>query len=146
MNYWLAKSEPSAYSWEQLLKDKSTAWTGVRNYAARIHLKAMKKGDHVFFYHSNEGLCIVGIAKVIKEAYQDPTDINDVKSHDGDRSVTKEWVAVDIAPVETLKKPVTLAQMKAEKKLAGMALIRIGRLSVSPVTKPEYDTIVKLSR
>jgi predicted RNA-binding protein with PUA-like domain len=131
MNYWLVKSEPSAYSWEQLQKDKSTAWTGVRNYAARIHLKAMKKGDQVFFYHSNDGLCIVGISKVIKEAYPDPTD--------------KEWTAVDIAPVEGLKKPVTLAQMKAEKKLAGMALLRIGRLSVSPVTKPEYDVIIKMS-
>jgi predicted RNA-binding protein with PUA-like domain len=132
MKYWLAKSEPSAYSWEQLLKDKSTAWTGVRNYAARNNLKAMKKGDLVFFYHSNEGLCIIGIAKVTKEAYPDPTD--------------KEWVAVDIAPFETLKKPVTLAQMKAEKKLSDMALIRIGRLSVSPVTKPEYDIIIKMSR
>ena len=132
MNHWLAKSEPSAYSWEELLKDKKTAWTGVRNYAARIHLKAMKKGDQVFFYHSNEGLCIVGIAKVVKEAYPDPTD--------------KEWTAVDIAPLETLKKPVTLAQMKAEKKLAGMALIRIGRLSVSPVSKAEYDIIIKMSR
>ena len=132
MKYWLAKSEPSAYSWEQLLKDKSTAWTGVRNYAARINLNAMKKGDHVFFYHSNEGLCIVGIAKVIKEAYPDPTD--------------EQWTAVDIAPLEPLKKPVTLAQMKAEKKLSGMALIRIGRLSVSPVTKQEYDIIIKMSR
>jgi predicted RNA-binding protein with PUA-like domain len=134
MKYWLAKSEPSAYSWEQLLKDKSTAWTGVRNYAARIHLKAMKKGDHVFFYHSNEGLCIVGIAKVIKEAYPDPTDKE------------KQWVAVDIAPLETFKKPVTLVQMKAEKKLSGMALIRIGRLSVSPVTQIEFDIITKMSR
>jgi predicted RNA-binding protein with PUA-like domain len=132
MKYWLAKSEPSAYSWEQLLKDKSTAWTGVRNYAARNNLKAMKKGDLVFFYHSNEGLCIIGIAKVTKEAYPDPTD--------------KEWVAVDIAPFDSLKKPVTLAQMKAEKKLSDMALIRIGRLSVSPVTKPEYDIIIKMSR
>lgn len=134
MNYWLAKSEPSAYSWEQLIKDKSTAWTGVRNYAARINLNAMKKGDHVFFYHSNEGLCIVGIAKVIKEAYPDPTD------------KTRAWVAVDIAPVEAFKNPVTLSQIKAEKKLAGMALIRIGRLSVSPVTKQEYDIINKMSR
>jgi predicted RNA-binding protein with PUA-like domain len=132
MKYWLAKSEPSAYSWEQLLKDKSTAWTGVRNYAARNNLSAMKKGDPVFFYHSNEGLCIAGIAKVIKEAYPDPTDT--------------QWIAVDIAPLETLKNPVTLAQMKAEKKLSGMALIRIGRLSVSPVTKQEYDIIIKMSR
>lgn len=131
MNYWLVKSEPSAYSWQQLQKDKSTGWTGVRNYAARIHLNAMKKGDHVFFYHSNEGLCITGIAKVIKEAYPDPTD--------------KDWVAVDIAPLKTLKKAVSLSEMKAEKKLAGMALIRIGRLSVSPVTKQEYDTIIKMS-
>lgn len=134
MKYWLAKSEPSAYSWEQLVKDKSTSWTGVRNYAARINLNAMKKEDHIFFYHSNEGLCIVGIAKVIKEAYPDPTD------------KTKTWVAVDIAPVEAFKNPVTLAQMKVEKKLAGMALIRIGRLSVSPVTKQEYDMINKMSR
>lgn len=131
MKYWLAKSEPSAYSWEQLIKDKSTAWTGVRNYAARNNLKAMKKGDPVFFYHSNEGLCIVGVAKVTKEAYPDPTD--------------KEWVAVDIAPLETLKKPVTLSQIKAEKKLSDMALIRIGRLSVSPVSKQEYDLITKMS-
>jgi predicted RNA-binding protein with PUA-like domain len=131
MKYWLAKSEPSAYSWEQLIKDKSTAWTGVRNYAARNNLKAMKKGDHVFFYHSNEGLCIVGIAKVTKEAYPDPTD--------------KEWVAVDIVPFETLKKPVSLSQIKTEKKLSDMVLIRIGRLSVSPVTKKEYDLITKMS-
>jgi predicted RNA-binding protein with PUA-like domain len=132
MNYWLAKSEPSAYSWEELLKDKKTAWTGVRNYAARNNLKAMKKGDHVFFYHSNEGLCIVGIAKVVKEAYPDPTDT--------------QWIAVDIAPAESFKKPVTLSEMKSEKKLAGMALIKIGRLSVSPVSKTEYDTIMKMSR
>lgn len=91
----------------------------------------MKKGDHIFFYHSNEGLCIMGIAKVIKEAYPDPTG--------------KEWIAVDIAPVEPLKKPVTLAQIKGEKKLSGMALIRIGRLSVSPVTRQEYDAIMKMS-
>lgn len=131
MKYWLAKSEPSAYSWEQLLKDKSTAWTGVRNYAAHNNLNAMKKGDHVFFYHSNEGLCIIGIAKVIKEAYPDPTD--------------KNWIAIDIAPVKTLQNSVTLAQMKAEKKLSGMALIRIGRLSVSPVSQQEYDIITKMS-
>jgi predicted RNA-binding protein with PUA-like domain len=130
MNYWLVKSEPSAYSWEELLKDKSTAWTGVRNYAARIHLKAMKKGDKVFFYHSNEGLCIVGIAKVVKEHYLDPTD--------------KEWAAVDIAPLQTLKKPVPLSLMKTQKELAKMALLRIGRLSVSPVNEKEYECIVKM--
>lgn len=131
MNYWLVKSEPSVYSWEQLLKDKKTVWDGVRNYAARLHLRAMKNGDQVFFYHSNEGTCIVGIARVVKEAYPDPKD--------------KEWSAVDIAPVKSLKNPVTLAQIKAEKKLKNMALVRIGRLSVSPVTKDEFDVICKLS-
>lgn len=131
MNYWLVKSEPSVYSWEQLQKDKKTVWDGVRNYAARLHLRAMKNGDQVFFYHSNEGTCVVGIAKVVKEAYPDPKD--------------KEWSAVDLAPVKALKKPVTLAQIKDEKILKNMALVRIGRLSVSPVTKQEFDTICKLS-
>ena len=130
MNYWLVKSEPSVYSWEQLQKDKKTVWDGVRNYAARLHLRAMKTGDEVFFYHSNEGTCVVGIAKVVKEAYPDPKD--------------NEWSAVDLAPVKALKKPVSLAQIKAEKALKNMALVRIGRLSVSPVTKQEYDTICKL--
>jgi predicted RNA-binding protein with PUA-like domain len=113
------------------LKDKKTVWDGVRNYAARIHLRAMKKDDHVFFYHSNEGLCIVGIAKVVKEAYPDPGD--------------KEWSAVDLAPVESLKKPVTLEDIKAEKKLATIPLIRIGRLSVMPIKKEEYDIIMRMS-
>jgi predicted RNA-binding protein with PUA-like domain len=131
MNYWLVKSEPSVYSWEQLLKDKKTVWDGVRNYAARLHLRAMKKGDQVFFYHSNEGTCIVGIAKVVKEAYPDPKD--------------KEWSAVDIAPLKSFKNPVSLAQIKAEKKLKNMALVRIGRLSVSPVTEDEFNIICKLS-
>jgi len=131
MNYWLVKSEPSVYSWEQLQKDKKTVWDGVRNYAARLHLRAMKKGDEVFFYHSNEGVCVVGIAKVVKEAYPDPKD--------------NEWSAVDLAPVKAFKNPVSLAQIKAEKTLKNMALVRIGRLSVSPVSKPEFDTICKLS-
>ena len=131
MNYWLVKSEPSVYSWEQLLKDKRTCWDGVRNYAARLHLRAMKTGDQVFFYHSNEGMSIVGIAKVVKEAYPDPKD--------------KEWSAVDLEPFKALKKSVSLEQIKAEKKLKDMALVRIGRLSVSPVKKDEFDTIVKLS-
>jgi|SRR6185312_1789314 len=131
MNYWLVKSEPSVYSWEQLQKDKKTVWDGVRNYAARLHLRAMKKGDEVFFYHSNEGTCVVGIAKVVKEAYPDPKD--------------KEWSAVDLAPVKAFKNPVTLAQIKNEKALKNMALVRIGRLSVSPVSKPEFDIICKLS-
>jgi predicted RNA-binding protein with PUA-like domain len=131
MNYWLVKSEPSVYSWEQLLKDKRTCWDGVRNYAARLHLRAMKTGDQVFFYHSNDGMCIVGIAKVVKEAYPDPKD--------------KEWSAVDLEPFKSLKKPVTLEQIKGEKKLKDMALVRIGRLSVSPVKKDEFDIIIKLS-
>ena len=133
MNYWLVKSEPTAYSWEQFTADKSTDWTGVRNYAARIHLRAMKKGDKVLFYHSNEGTEIVGIAKVTKEAYPDRT------ASDGD------WVAVDIAPVKKIKKPVTLAQVKADKRLADMALIRLSRLSVQPVTEGEWKFIMELA-
>lgn len=132
MAHWLIKSEPSVYSWDQFVKDNQTFWDGVRNYAARIHLRAMKKGEEVFFYHSNEGMEIVGIAKVSKEAYQDPT--------------TKEdWVAVDFKPAKKLKKAVTLAQMKADKRLANMALIRIGRLSVSPVTDEEWAVIMEMA-
>ena len=133
MSYWLVKSEPSAYSWEQLEKDGETAWTGVRNYAARNHLKAMKKGDEVLYYHSNEGLEIVGIAKVAKEFYQDPT--------------TKEeaWVVVDLKPYKRLKKPVSLTQIKADKRLADMALVRIGRLSVQPVTEKEWKAIMDMA-
>lgn len=133
MAHWLVKSEPSAYSWQQLEKDKQTDWTGVRNYAARNHLKAMKKGDEVFFYHSNEGLEIVGIAKVAKEFYQDPT--------------TKEeaWVAVDLKPVKKLKHPVSLEQIKKEKRLQNMALLRLGRLSVQPVTDEEWEMVMEMS-
>lgn len=133
MAYWLIKSEPFKYSWDQLVKDKKTFWDGVRNYAARNHLKAMKKGDLVFFYHSNEGTEIVGIAKVVKEAYQDPT------------TTEEAWVAVDFAPHKKLKKPVSLIQVKAEKKLANMALVRFGRLSVQPVTDDEWDTVMKMA-
>ena len=134
MAHWLVKSEPSSYSWEQLEKDKQTAWTGVRNYAARLHLRNMKKGDEVFFYHSNEGTDIVGIAKVIKEAYQDPTT-------DDDR-----WSAVDLKPVRKLKKPVTLETIKKDKRLANMALVRIGRLSTQPVSDKEWEVIMELAR
>jgi predicted RNA-binding protein with PUA-like domain len=133
MAYWLVKSEPSTYSWEQLQKDKQTTWDGVRNYAARNHLKAMKKGDEVFFYHSNEGLAIVGIAKVAKEAYQDPTTDEEA------------WVVVDLKPHKQLKKPVTLEVIKKDKRLANMALVRIGRLSVQPVTDAEYNVIMELA-
>lgn len=132
MNYWLVKSEPFKYSWDQLVKDKKTIWDGVRNYAARNNLKAMKKGDQVFFYHSNEGLAIVGIAEVAKEAYQDPTtdDTN--------------WVVVELKPVKALPHPVTLADIKAEQSLAEMQLVRLSRLSVGAVTPEEYKQVLKM--
>ncbi len=132
MNYWLVKSEPSVYSWEQFLKDGKTCWDGVRNYAARMHLNGMKKGDLVMYYHSREGLEVVGTAKVVKESYPDPTT-------DDDR-----WVAVDLKPHKSLKKPVPLSEMKKVKKLENIGLIRIGRLSVMPLTKTEFDTILKM--
>ena len=132
MNYWLIKSEPFKYSWDQFTKDKKTCWDGVRNYAARNNLKAMKKGDLALFYHSNEGLCIVGIAKVVKEHYQDPT--------------TEEtaWVSVDFAPYKALKKPVTLADIKVDKFLQNMQLVKLSRLSVGVVTQEEFDKILLL--
>jgi predicted RNA-binding protein with PUA-like domain len=133
MAYWLVKSEPSAYSWEQLEKDKETVWSGVRNYAARLHLRNMKKGDEVFFYHSNEGTDIVGIAKVAKESYQDPTTEDD------------RWSAVDLKPVRKLKKPVTLETIKKDKRLANMALVRIGRLSTQPVSDKEWEILLDLA-
>ena len=133
MNYWLVKSEPSVYSWEQLLKEGETGWEGVRNYAARNHLRSMKKGDEVFFYHSNEGLEIVGIAKVSKEAFQDPT------------TDEPAWLSVKLKPFKTLKKPVPLATLKADKRLKEFPLIRIGRLSVMPVTKEEYAIIMSFA-
>jgi len=132
MAYWLVKSEPFKYSYEQLEKDKLTFWDGVRNYAARINLRAMKKDDQVLFYHSNEGLAIVGIAKVAKEAYQDPTTDDEA------------WVAVDLKPYKKIKKPVTLEQVKADKRLKDMALVRLGRLSVQPVTDDEWKIIMEL--
>ena len=133
MNYWLVKSEPFKYNWETFEKEKQTFWDGVRNYAARLHLKAMQKGDEVLFYHSNEGLEIVGIAKLVKEAYQDPTT-------DDDR-----WVAVDLKAVKKIKNPVSLTTMKSDKRLNEMALIRISRLSVSPVTDKEWKVIMELA-
>lgn len=132
MNYWLIKSEPSAYSWEQLKKDKKTDWTGVRNYAARINLRAMKKGDLAFFYHSNEGQEIVGIAKVVKEHYPDPT------AKEGD------WSAVDFAPVKDLKTPVSLAELKKDPFFKNMDLVRLGRLSTGKVTPEEFEKICKM--
>ena len=133
MAYWLVKSEPSTYSFEQLQKDGQTTWDGVRNYAARGHLRGMKKGDEVLYYHSNEGLAIVGIAKVAKEAYQDPTTTDDA------------WVAVDLKPHKKLKNPVTLEEIKKDKRLKEMVLVRIGRLSVQPVSESEWKVIMELA-
>ena len=133
MNYWLIKSEPSVYSWDDLVKEKQTIWSGVRNYAARLHLRAMKKNDELFFYHSNEDVAIVGIAKVAKEAYSDPT------------SETDAWVAVDVKPVRKLKTPVSLSRVKTNKKLSGMALVRISRLSVQPVTEEEWSQVLTMA-
>ncbi|MFT3911804.1 MAG: EVE domain-containing protein [Ferruginibacter sp.] len=133
MAYWLVKSEPSTYSWDQLVKDKQTTWDGVRNYAARINLRAMKKGDEVLFYHSNEGIDIVGIAKVAKEAYQDPTTTDEA------------WVAVDLKPVKKIKNPVTLAQLKSDKRFANMDLVRLGRLSVQTVKENEWKWIMEMA-
>ena len=132
MNYWLIKSEPFKYSWDQFVKDGKTFWDGVRNYAARNNLKAMKKGDQVFFYHSNEGLEIVGIEEVLKEAYQDPTTDD------------PNWVVVDFKPVKKLPKPVTLAELKADPSFAEMDLIRLSRLSVGAVKAAEWKKILKM--
>jgi predicted RNA-binding protein with PUA-like domain len=132
--YWLVKSEPSAYSWDNFVRDGRTSWTGVRNYAARLHLKAMRRGDEVLFYHSNDGKCIVGIARVTKTAFPDPT-----AEEDG-------WVAVELAPVAPLARPVTLAEIKADAVLKHMELIRQSRLSVSPVKPAEFARIGMLAK
>lgn len=132
MKHWLVKSEPFKYSWDDLLKDKSTMWDGVRNYAARNNLKEMKKGDLVLFYHSNEGLEIVGIAEVSKEYYGDPTTTEDA------------WVVVDLKPKATMKKPVSLAALKADERFSTLELIRLSRLSVSKVTLNEFKEILQM--
>jgi len=133
MNYWLIKSEPYKYSWDQMVVDGSTYWDGVRSYPARVHLRAMKNGDICLFYHSNEGKEIVGITRVIKEAYQDPT------------TEDEKWVAVDVEAIKPLNKSVTLAQIKSNDILANMALIKQARLSVGPVQEFEFEEIIKLS-
>jgi predicted RNA-binding protein with PUA-like domain len=130
--YWLVKSEPESYSWDDLVRDGKTAWTGVRNYTARIHLNAMRAGDEVLFYHSVTDKSIVGIARVSKTAFPDTT-----ADEDG-------WVAVELAPVKPLVKPVTLAQIKAEPSLKDIGLVRQGRLSVMPLKAAEYAKILKL--
>jgi predicted RNA-binding protein with PUA-like domain len=133
MNCWIVKSEPEAYSWSQLLKDGKTVWTGVRNFAARNNLRAMKSGDLVFFYHSGEEKSVAGLARVTKEFYPDAT------AEDGD------WSCVDLAPEKVLSKPVTLAQIKADKRLKDMVLAKQSRLSVSPVTREQFERLLKLT-
>ena len=134
MKYWLVKSEPFKYSWEQFEKDKETFWDGVRNYQARNNLREMKKGDLVMWYHSNEGKEIVGIAKVSKEAYQDPT------------TEDTNWVVVNLKPFKKLKKTITLEQIKADENLQNIGLVRQGRLSVMSLTQYEFDYILELSQ
>jgi len=130
--YWLVKSEPSAYAWTDLVRDQRTAWTGVRNYAARLHLKTMQKGDKVFFYHSIESKSIVGLARVTKTFFPDPTAPNE------------DWAAVELTAVAPLAQPVTLAQIKADEKLQQIALVRQSRLSVMPLQPAEFARIKKL--
>lgn len=131
MNHWLMKTEPDTFSWDDLVKAGKTTWDGVRNFQARSNLKAMKKGDLVFIYHTGDDKAVVGIARIEKEAYPDPGD--------------QEWVVVDIKPEKKLKKPITLAQVKADGELTDMVLVRAARLSVQPVKKSEFDRIIKLS-
>lgn len=132
MNYWLVKSDPEEYGWEHLIKDKKTVWTGVRSYAARNHLKGMKKGDLILFYHSQAGQAIVGIAKVTKEFFQDPTSDEDA------------WVAIEMTPLKPFKKPVTLLEMKSAAELKTFPLVRIPRLSVMPATEAEFNKILEM--
>jgi predicted RNA-binding protein with PUA-like domain len=127
--YWMIKSEPTVYPFSELVADKRTRWEGVRNFEARNNLRAMKKGDLALYYHSNKGKEIVGVAKVVREAYQDPT-------------TSEDWSAVDFAPVRALKKPVTLAQVKAHPTLSKMALVKKSRISVVPVTKEELALVL----
>ena len=131
MNYWLVKTEPGTYSWDDLARDKKTTWDGVRNFQARNNLKAMKKGDIAFVYHSGEEKAIVGIAEISKEGFPDPKD--------------NAWIAVEISYKKKIKNPVTLAQIKADKRLTNMALVRTSRLSVQPVKKEEFDCAIELS-
>ncbi len=133
MNYFLVKSEPFKYSWEKFNQDGRTFWDGVRNYQARNNMKEMKVGDLVLFYHSNEGKCVVGVAKVVKAFYQDPT------------TEDPNWVVVDLEPVEALNRPVSLAQIKAEESLQDIALIKQGRLSVMKLKNTEFDKILEMA-
>jgi len=132
MNYWLVKQEPTAYSWDDFVRDKKTAWTGVRNFQARANLAAMKKGDHVFFYHSVVGKCIVGVAEVVKTAYPDAT------------ADEEGWICVDLKPVKPFPEPVSLEKIKQTESLAQMALVRQSRLSVMPVAADQARLLLKL--
>ena len=132
MAYWLMKSEPESYSWDDLVRDGGTEWDGVRNNAARLHLKAMKKGDEAFLYHSMSDKAVVGIMRITREAQPDPKDAN--------------WVSVRVEPVNPLPRPVTLAEIKAEPSLAAMELIRQSRLSVAPVREEEWQIVLAMSR
>lgn len=132
MNHWLVKSEPVKYSWQKFNEEGRTFWDGVRNYQARNNLRLMKEGDLVMWYHSNDGKEVVGIAKVVKEFYQDPT------------TTDPNWVVVDLAPVESLKKPVTLEQIKADERLKDIGLVRQGRLSVMALKREEFDRIIEM--
>lgn len=133
MKYWLMKSEPDVYPWERLVKDKRGSWDGVRNHQAANNLRAMQIGDEALFYHSNIGLAVVGIMKIVKTAYPDPTD------------ATGKFVMVDVAPVKAFPTPLTLKAMKADKVLSGMAMVKQSRLSVSPVTPREWQRVLELS-
>jgi len=133
-NYWMVKQEPETYSWDDFVNDGSTDWSGVRNYQARNNLKGMKVGDRVLFYHSGKGKEVVGLAEVIKGAYQDPTS-ND-----------EQWVAVDLKPIKPLSSPVQLAAIRYDKRLSQLPLIRQSQLSVMPLTKDEFDVIVTMGK
>lgn len=132
MAYWLMKSEPESYSWSDLVRDGGTEWDGVRNNAARLHLKAMKKGDEAFFYHSMSDKAVVGVMRIAREAQPDPKD--------------NEWVSVRVEPVRELQRPVTLAEIKADPRLSKMELIRQSRLSVAPVRDEEWKVVLDLAR
>lgn len=132
MAYWLMKSEPSSYSWQDLVRDGSTEWDGVRNNAARLHLKAMKRGDEAFFYHSMDERSVIGIMRIVREAAPDPKD--------------PDWVSVKVEPVQALERPVTLKEVKAEPRLAKMELIRQSRLSVAPVRDEEWARVLEMSQ
>jgi predicted RNA-binding protein with PUA-like domain len=133
MNYWLVKSEPFKYSWDDFVREGKSVWDGVRNYQARNNMKLMKKGDWVFFYHSNEGMEVVGLAEVKKEFYQDPT------------TEDPRWVVVELVPINKLAKSVTLKMIKTDERLTNLALVKQSRLSVTPVDKQEFDIILSLA-